>query len=130
MARKQRRVPKDKATGLPKKYLSGAKNRAAKAREIKRTAEAYKAGEFIDIKAVSASRTKQGGTKKKTTKRRNKKVSKRKGGEVQVLLRRASGGLPEGAGCLPVERVAQRADGSLGYGEGQLLHAGWQGAAG
>ena len=79
MARKQRRVPKDKATGLPKKYLSGAKNRAANAREIKRTAEAYKAGEFIDIKAVSASRTKQGGTKKKTTKRRNKKVSKRKG---------------------------------------------------
>ena len=79
MARKQRRVPKDKATGLPKKYLSGAKNRAAKAREIKRTADAHKAGEFIDIKAVSASRTKQGGTKKKTTKRRNKKVSKRKG---------------------------------------------------
>jgi hypothetical protein len=37
MARKQRRVPKDKATGLPKKYLSGAKNRSAKAREIKRT---------------------------------------------------------------------------------------------
>ena len=31
MARKRRRVPKDKATGLPKKYLSGAKNRAAKA---------------------------------------------------------------------------------------------------
>ena len=79
MARKLRRVPKDKATGLPKKYLSGAKNRAAKAREIKRTAEAYKAGEFIDIKAVSASRTKQGGTKKKTrkkaTQRKNKKRS-------------------------------------------------------
>ena len=79
MARKQRRVPKDKATGLPKKYLSGAKNRAAKAREIKRTAEAYKAGEFIDIKAVSASRVKQGGTKKKTTKRGNKSRTKNKG---------------------------------------------------
>ena len=77
MARKQRRTPKDKATGLPKKYLSGAKNRAAKAREIKRTADAYKRGEFIDIKAVSASRTKQSGTKKKTTKRRNKKDPKR-----------------------------------------------------
>lgn len=78
---KRRRVPKDKDTGLPKKYLSGAKNRAAKAREIKRTAEAYKSGEFIDIKAVSASRTKQGGTKtkKKTAKRRNKKDSARKG---------------------------------------------------
>ena len=77
MARKQRRVPKDKATGLPKKYLSGAKNRAAKAREIKRTAEAYKAGEFIDIKAVSASRTKQGGTKKKTRKKATRRKSKR-----------------------------------------------------
>ena len=77
MARKQRRVPKDKATGLPKKYLSGAKNRSAKAREIKRTAEAYKAGEFIDIKAVSASRTKQGGTKKKTRKKATRRKSKR-----------------------------------------------------
>ena len=79
MARKQRRVPKDKATGLPKKYLSGAKNRAAKAREIKRTAEAYKSGEFIDIKAVSASRAKQGGIKKKTTKRGNKGRAQKKG---------------------------------------------------
>jgi len=79
MAKKQRRTPKDKATGLPKAYLSGAKNRSAKAREIKRTAAAYKAGEFIDIKAVSASRAKQGGTKSKTTKRRNKKNAKRKG---------------------------------------------------
>ncbi|MGI9314403.1 MAG: hypothetical protein ACR2PN_06825 [Luminiphilus sp.] len=78
MARK-RRVPKDKATGLPKKYLSGAKNRAAKAREIKRTADAYKAGEFIDIKAVSASRAKQGGTKKKTNKRGNKSRAQKKG---------------------------------------------------
>ena len=75
MARKLRRVPKDKATGLPKKYLSGAKNRAAKAREIKRTAEAYKAGEFIDIKAVQKSRVNQDGTKKKTTKRRRRKKS-------------------------------------------------------
>ena len=79
MAKKRRRVPKDKATGLPKKYLSGAKNRSAKARELKRTAEAYKRGEFIDIKAVSASRVKQGGTKKKTTKRGNKNRTKNKG---------------------------------------------------
>lgn len=78
MARKQRRVPKDKATGLPKKYLSGAKNRAAKAREIKRTADAYKRGEFIDIKAVSKARTKQDGTKSKTTKRGNKNRAKKK----------------------------------------------------
>ena len=74
MTRKLRRVPKDKKTGVPKKYLSGAKNKAAKAAEIKRTAEAYRKGEFIDIKAVSKSRTKQNvsGKKKKTTKRKRK----------------------------------------------------------
>ena len=74
MTRKFRRVPKDKKTGVPKKYLSRAKNKGAKAAEIKRTAEAYRKGEFIDIKAVSKSRTKQNvsGKKKKTTKRKRK----------------------------------------------------------
>ena len=72
MPRKLRRVPKDKKTGIPKKYLSGSKNKSAKAAEIKRTAEAYIKGEYIDIKAVSKSRTKQNvtGKKKKTTKRK------------------------------------------------------------
>ena len=72
MTRKLRRVPKDKKTGIPKKYLSGSKSKSAKAAEIKRTAEAYRKGENIDIKAVSKSRTKQNvtGKKKKTTKRK------------------------------------------------------------
>ena len=72
MTKKLRRVPKDNKTGVPKKYLSGSKNRSAKASEIKRTAEAYRKGEYIDIKAVSKSRTKQNvtGKKKKTTKRK------------------------------------------------------------
>ena len=73
-----RRVPKDKKTGVAKKYLSGSKNRSAKAAEIKRTAEAYKRGEFIDIKAVQKSRVAQNVTtkkKKKTTKRRSRKSS-------------------------------------------------------
>ena len=74
MTKKQRRVPKDKKTGVPKKFLSGAKNKAAKAAEIKRTAEAYRKGEFIDIKAVSKSRTKQNVSgKKKTAKKRKRK---------------------------------------------------------
>ena len=74
MTKKVRRVPKDKKTGVPKKYLSGSKNRSAKAAEIKRTAEAYRKGEYNDIKAVSKSRTKQNvsGKKKKTTKRKRK----------------------------------------------------------
>ena len=75
---KQRKVPKDKKTGVPKKYLSGAKNRSAKAAEIKRTAEAYRKGEYIDIKAIQKSRAAQDGkskTKKKTSKRGRKKMS-------------------------------------------------------
>ena len=75
MTRKLRRVPKDKKTGIPKKYLSGSKNKSAKAAEIKRTAEAYRKGEYIDIKAVQKSRVAQNVTtkkKKKTTKRKRK----------------------------------------------------------
>ena len=76
MARRRfRKVAKDKKTGVPKKYLSGAKNKVAKAAEIKRTSEAYKRGETIDIKAVQKSRVKQDGTKSKTTKRKRKKKS-------------------------------------------------------
>ena len=73
MTRKFRRVPKDKKTGVPKKYLSGSMNKLAKAAEIKRTAEAYRKGEYIDIKAVQKSRVAQNVTtkkKKKTTKRK------------------------------------------------------------
>ena len=73
MTRKFRRVPKDKKTGVPKKYLSGAKNKAAKAAEIKRTAEAYRKGEYIDIKAVSKSRVAQNVTKKRKKRKKNTK---------------------------------------------------------
>ena len=73
--RKLRKVPKDKKTGIAKKYLSGARNKAAKAAEIKRTAALYKKGAFIDIKAVQKSRVNQDVTKKqkKTSKRKRKK---------------------------------------------------------
>jgi len=75
VTKKLRRVPKDKKTGVPKKYLSGSKNKSAKAAEIKRTAEAYRKGEYIDIKAVQKSRVAQDVTKKKkkTTQRKRKK---------------------------------------------------------
>ena len=78
MTRKFKRQPKDKKTGVAKVYLSGAKNKSAKAAEIKRTAEAYRKGEYIDIKAVAKSRTKQNvstNKKKKTTKRSRRKKS-------------------------------------------------------
>ena len=69
--RKFRKVKKDKKTGLPSKYLAGAKNKAAKAKEIKETAEKYRKGEYIDIKAISKLRSQQNDSKRK------KKTSKR-----------------------------------------------------
>ena len=73
MSRRFKRVPKDKKTGVPKKYLSGAKNKGAKAAEIKRTAEAYRKGEYIDIKAVSKSRVAQNVTKKRKKRKKSTK---------------------------------------------------------
>jgi hypothetical protein len=71
--RKFRRVKRDKKTGVPSKYLAGAKNKAAKAKEIKETAEKYRKGEYIDIKAISKLRSQQDDSKrtKKTSKREN-----------------------------------------------------------
>ena len=47
--RKRRKVPKDKDSGLPKKYLSGLKGskRSARASLIKSMSEAYKRGQRI-----------------------------------------------------------------------------------
>ena len=46
---KRRRVPKDKATDLPKKYLSGLKGgkRSARASLIKSMSKLYKSGSVI-----------------------------------------------------------------------------------
>jgi hypothetical protein len=48
---KKRRVPKDKKTKIPKKYLSGLKGakRARRASLIKRVAALYKAGKKIPM---------------------------------------------------------------------------------
>lgn len=64
--RKFKKVSKTKS-GVPTKYLSGAKNKSAKEKEILETKRRYKAGLPIDIKKVSKSRAKQ--AKKKTSKR-------------------------------------------------------------
>ena len=52
---------------------------ATKAAEIRRTAALYKAGKYINIKAIQKSRVNQDVTKKskKSTKRRNKKSTKK-----------------------------------------------------
>jgi len=47
--RKRRNVPKDKKTGVPKKYLPGLKGskRTRRARLIKKVESIYKSGGFI-----------------------------------------------------------------------------------
>ena len=49
MAKKRRKVPKDKKSGVPKKYLSGLKGskRSKRASLIKQVASLYKAGKRI-----------------------------------------------------------------------------------
>ena len=50
MAKKRRKVAKDKKTGVPKKYLSGLKKedeRKKRARLIKRVSALYKSGKRI-----------------------------------------------------------------------------------
>jgi hypothetical protein len=42
--RKFKKVAKDPKTGIPKKYLAGAKNKSAVAKEIASTRKKYKAG--------------------------------------------------------------------------------------
>jgi hypothetical protein len=64
--RKFKKVAKTKS-GVPTKYLSGAKNKSAKEKEILDTKRKYKAGLSIDVKKVSKSRAKQ--AKKKASKR-------------------------------------------------------------
>jgi hypothetical protein len=66
-----RRVRRDKKTGEPLKYVTGSKDRAAKAAEMKKTRKAYKEGRNINVAAVSRSRAAQN-VKSKTTKRKNK----------------------------------------------------------
>nr|BAR19621.1 hypothetical protein [uncultured Mediterranean phage uvMED] len=70
MRRKFKSVAKTKK-GVPKKYVSGAKNKAAKEREILDTRARYKRGLPIDIKKVSKSRASQ--AKSQTSKKKNKR---------------------------------------------------------
>ena len=57
--KKVRKVPKDKKTGIPKKYLSGLKGskRSRRASLISRVSALYKAGKFIP-RALLRARTK------------------------------------------------------------------------
>ena len=53
---KLRKPPKDKKTGLPKKYLSGLKGakRTRRASLIKRVSNLYKAGKRIPMRLLKA----------------------------------------------------------------------------
>ena len=69
MTKKLRRVPKDKKTGIAKKYLNGSKNRETKGAEKKRTEKAKRKGEYSERKDVKKWRIDKDVTKKikKTT---------------------------------------------------------------
>jgi hypothetical protein len=85
MVTKRRKVPKDKSTGLPKKYLGSTKGskRAELAKVLKRISTLAKAGKTIprsllkrrielgSKKKAKSTRKKTTRTRKKTTKRRN-----------------------------------------------------------
>ena len=64
---KFKKVSKTKK-GVPKKYLSGAKNKTAKEKEILETRRRYKLGLPIDVKKVSKSRANQ--AKKKNSRKK------------------------------------------------------------
>ena len=65
--RKFARVAKTKG-GVPKKYVRGSRNPAAKEREILETRRRYKLGLPIDVKKVSKSRASQ--AKKKSRRKK------------------------------------------------------------
>ena len=85
MVTKRRKVPKDKSTGLPKKYLGSTKGskRAELAKVLKRISTLAKEGKTIPRsllkrrielgrkKKAKSTRKKTTRTRKKTTKRRN-----------------------------------------------------------
>ena len=54
MAAKRRKVPKDKKTGVPKKYLSGLRGakRSRRATLLKKIADLYKAGKKIPLRLL------------------------------------------------------------------------------
>ena len=56
MSKKRRKVPKDKKSGVPKKYLSGLRGakRSRRANLIKRVASLYKSGRRIPRELLRA----------------------------------------------------------------------------
>jgi len=56
MPKKRRKVPKDKKSGVPKKYLSGLRGakRSRRANLIKRVASLYKSGRIIPRELLRA----------------------------------------------------------------------------
>ena len=59
--RKFKKVPKDKKSGVPKKYISGSKNPDARRREILNTRRLYKAGKLTPAMMDSISKERSRG---------------------------------------------------------------------
>jgi hypothetical protein len=84
MVTKRRKVPKDKKSGVPKKYLSGTagSKRAELSRLIKRIAKLAKEGKTIPRslikRRVDLGKKKKSPSKKKKSTRSKKKTTKRR----------------------------------------------------
>jgi hypothetical protein len=68
MERKFRKVKKTKS-GLPVKYVRGAKNKSKQTKEIKRTAKLYKSGKLTGAMMDKISKRRAANAKKKKKKR-------------------------------------------------------------
>ena len=84
MVTKRRKIPKDKKSGVPKKYLSGTagSKRAELSRLIKRIAKLAKEGKTIPRslikRRVDLGKKKKSPSKKKKSTRSKKKTTKRR----------------------------------------------------
>ena len=108
--KKRRKVPKDKKTGVPKKYLSGLKGskRSRRASLIKQVSRLYKSGAFITGKdqSIMAVKRRPLSASVKATLRKKAKASKRfTYGTLAKVYRRGQGAFL-GAGSRRVPMAA------------------------
>lgn len=69
MPRKFAKVPKTKS-GVPKKYVAGAKNKKSREQEIKKTASLYKKGKLTKAMMDKISKQRSKSAKEKYTKKK------------------------------------------------------------
>ena len=82
-----RKVPKDKDTKLPKKYLTGFNkdDKDKRAKEIKKRSDAAKKGKYIEIDSDKEARKKNKGKESQYTKSYKKKYGEENSGSIDKI---------------------------------------------